>query len=379
MATKCDLFDLSYYRAWVALSELPGIGCRTSLKLLQHFDDDPFRCLSMSVAEMQQLRLPDKTVDAVRAYQSGCWPEPRALEQISEWLAETDHHILTLGCGDYPALLREISDPPLLLYVKGSITALHLPQIAIIGSRSASRNGMQVGNDFARALSEAGIVVTSGLARGIDGVAHSASVELGRPTVAVLGSGLANIYPKQHFQLAQGIVECDGALVSEYPLNMAPLPHNFPRRNRIISGLSAGVLVVEATQRSGSLITARLALEQGREVFALPGALNNPQSHGCHTLIREGAQLVETTAHIIESLGAILAGYQIEELRPEPESSHFSAEEAWLLEYMGYEICTLETLVDRTGRSTGELMSLLVAMELKGFIARQPEGYIRCV
>ena len=301
------------------------------------------------------------------------------LERVAEWLGQTDQHILTLGCDDYPPLLKEISDPPLLLYIKGDVTALHLPQIAIIGSRSASRNGMQVGNDFARSLSQAGIVVTSGLARGIDGVAHSASVELGKPTVAVLGSGLSNIYPKQHIQLAQSIVDCDGALVSEYPLSMAPLPHNFPRRNRIISGLSAGVLVVEATQRSGSLITARLALEQGREVFALPGALNNPQSHGCHALIREGAQLVETTAHIVEALGAMLAGYEVEELRPEPESSRFSVDEAWLLEQMGYEVCSLEHLVERVGRSAGELMALLVAMELKGFITQQPEGYLRCV
>lgn len=369
--------DLTHYRAWIALSQLPGIGSRTVLKLLQYYHDDPHRCLAIDEGEMRHLRLPLKTCDAIKAYQAGRWPDPEGLTALAAWLEGADNHLLTLDSEDYPALLRQIDDPPLLLYVQGDVTVLHLPQIAIVGSRSASRHGIQLSGDFTRALVRAGLVVTSGLARGVDGAAHRASVTLEKPTVAVLGSGLEVIYPRQHQQLARDIVATGGALISEYPLTMPPLAHNFPRRNRIISGLCAGVLVVEATQRSGSLITARLALEQGREVFALPGALNNPQTHGCHALIREGGQLVEHVGHIIDALGALLGSYVPEAPQPGELKPEASVEEAWLLEHMGYQLCSLEALIERTGANAGQLMALLVAMELKGLICQQPDGYLR--
>ncbi|WP_372599344.1 DNA-processing protein DprA, partial [Amphritea sp.] len=196
---------------------------------------------------------------------------------------------------------------------------------------------------------------------------------------AVLGSGLMNVYPRQHQSLADDIISLGGALVSEYPLRMAPLPHNFPRRNRIISGLSAGVLVVEAARRSGSLITARLALEQGREVFALPGALNNPQSHGCHDLIREGATLIETSAQIIDPLASLLGSYCYDEKREAADSVKLTDAEAALLDQISYQLVTLEQLIGITGLDAPALLSQLVAMELSGYIANTPDGYQRLI
>lgn len=372
-----------YFREWIALAELPGIGAGVLLRLMQHCQQDAetqySRLLYLPREQLQSLNLKVKTIDQINAFQAGRWPESEYLQQVDDWLQYPSNHLIAYACADYPRLLKEIADPPLLLYVSGDPEVLHLPQLAMVGSRSASRNGLSLSGAFAADLTKAGMIITSGLARGIDGAAHRAAVELSKPTIAVLGSGLMNIYPRQHRSLAAEIIAQGGALVSEYPLAMPPLAHNFPRRNRIISGLSAGVLVIEAARRSGSLITARLALEQGREVFALPGALNNPQSHGCHDLIREGATLVETSAHIIEPLASLLGSYCYEEQRVEAESIKLSDTEAELLAQMGYQLVTLEQLIGITGVSASALLPQLVGMELAGYIENTPDGYQRLI
>lgn len=202
----------------------------------------------------------------------------------------------------YPALLAEVADAPPLLYVEGAPETLERPQLAMVGSRRASPAGLGTAWSFARSLAQGGFAITSGLALGIDGAAHEGALEVGGATVAVLGTGLRRLYPRRHEALARRIVEGGGALVSELPLDSPPLPANFPRRNRIISGLSLGVLVVEASPASGSLITARLAAEQGREVYAIPGSIHHPGARGCHQLIRDGALLVESVGHVLEAL-----------------------------------------------------------------------------
>jgi DNA processing protein len=218
------------------------------------------------------------------------------------WLEAPQHHILAFDSPGYPALLEEIANPPPLLFIAGEPGLLDRPQLAIVGSRRASAPGLDTAKAFSRALAGAGFVITSGLATGIDGAAHRAALDIQGATIAVLGSGLERLYPQRHARLAQAIIDQGGALISEFPLEMAPTRETFPQRNRIISGLSLGVLVVEANIASGSLITARLAAEQGREVFAIPGSIHHPGMKGCHQLIRDGAQLVESVQHILEGL-----------------------------------------------------------------------------
>ncbi|MBN1005962.1 DNA-processing protein DprA [Amphritea pacifica] len=369
----------NYFREWIALSELPGMGPGVLLRLAAQNGFEPVALLGLGAPQLEALSLPAQTIRHIHAFQAGQWPDNDYLETVLHWLQSPSNHLISFTSDLYPSLLKQISDPPLLLYISGDPDLLHMPQLAIVGSRSASRSGVSLSRSFASDLTRAGITITSGLARGVDGAAHMAAVALSKPTVAVLGSGLLNIYPRQHQRLADDIVRQGGALVSEYPLRMAPLPHNFPRRNRIISGLSAGVLVVEAARRSGSLITARLALEQGREVFALPGALNNPQSHGCHDLIREGATLIETSAQIVEPLASLLGSYCHDEKRAMPESIKLTDVEARLLEQIGYELVTLEQLIGITGLDAAELLPQLVAMELSGYIENTPDGYQRLI
>ena len=370
---------LHHLREWIALSELPGIGPGLLLQLVQRTQSVPVELLNLSGYSLKALKLRPDTTRHIHAYQQGKWPDSEYLSGIETWLAQPGNHLISYACPDYPQLLKTIPDPPLLLYVSGDPGALHMPQLAIVGSRSASRNGVELSKSFASALTSAGMTITSGLARGVDGAAHRAAVELSRPTIAVLGSGLKKIYPRQHQKLADAIIEQGGALVSEYPLSMPPLAYNFPRRNRIISGLSAGVLVIEAAKRSGSLITARLALEQGREVFALPGALNNPQSHGCHDLIREGAILVETSAQIIEPLASLLGSYHYEERQADAESVRLTESETLLLDQIGYQLVTLEQLIGLTGQPASVLLPQLVGMELSGYIENTPDGYQRLI
>ena len=361
-------------RAWLTLARTPGFGASAIRELVAERPD-------VIGALAQAAR--DTRLDAeARAWLAA--PDARVIDRDLAWLQAHDHHLLTWTSADYPALLRNAQNPPAALFVAGDPTVLWMPQIAIVGARSASAAGLANARAFARAFVDAGNVVTSGLAEGIDGAAHTAALDAGGKTIAVLGTGPDLVYPRQHQLLAARVVE-NGALVSEFPPGTAGKPENFPRRNRIIAGLSLGTLVVEAGLNSGSLITARLAGEQGREVFALPGSIHNPLARGCHKLIREGAKLVESAAEVIEELhgvGALLA----ESLRrrmgdddamPAPAAAHADPDYHRLLAALEAQPAALDELALRTGLSAAALSSMLLVLELDGVVVAESGRYAR--
>ncbi len=299
-------------------------------------------------------------------------PETAVTDLERAWLAEPANHLLAVTDADYPALLREIADAPPLLYVRGDPALLSRPQLAVVGSRNPTHGGTDNARAFSEHLARAGFVITSGLALGIDAAAHHATLEAGGHTIAVAATGLDRVYPAAHRELAHAIA-AHGALVSDFPLATPPRRENFPQRNRLISGLSLGVLVVEAAERSGSLITARLAAEQGREVFAIPGSIHSPLARGCHRLIRQGAKLVETAQDILEELGP-LAQVVVQPAESPTISPKLESEQAALLELLGYDPVDMDTLVARSGLTPGELSSMLLHMELHGLVEARPGG-----
>jgi DNA processing protein len=302
----------------------------------------------------------------------------------ANWLARGDAHLLTPADAGYPALLREIPHPPPQLFVRGNLEALSLPQLAIVGSRNATPAGAETAQSFASHLAARGFCITSGLAEGIDAAAHRGALAARGTTIAVCGTGPDIVYPRQHEALAEEIVSGGGAIVSEFAPGTPVLRANFPRRNRLISGLAVGTLVVEASLRSGALITARHAMEQGREVFAIPGSIHNPVARGCHHLIRNGAKLVETVADIVDELGGLLASLRADEagatagFAPKPltsitEQAAGDAEEpdadyARLLAAMGWDPVDVDTLVARSGLTIGEVSSMLLLLEMRGSV-----------
>jgi len=286
------------------------------------------------------------------------------------------YQFLCTGEPDYPDLLAQIHRPPSILWWRGASETLSLPQIAIVGSRSPSAGGRDNARRFAAALAGAGFAITSGLALGVDAEAHRGALEAKGPTIAVLGSALDQVYPRRNIGLAEQIVDAGGTLLSEFPPGTAALAKNFPQRNRIISGLSLGTLVVEAATRSGSLITARCALRQNREVFAIPGSIHNPMARGCHQLIQSGAKLVESTADIVEELGPLL-GLKHELLVGAENEARLDEGEAILMQALGYDPVNLEQLVERTGFSVADVLSKITAMELKGLVEDSGDGYLR--
>lgn len=293
-----------------------------------------------------------------------------------EWLAQDNNHLVGMDDPRYPALLRTIQDPPLALFVRGEPRLLHAPQVAVVGSRNPTEGGSANGREFARFIAAQGVVVTSGLAQGIDCAAHEGAMETGT-TIAVTGTGLDTVYPRSSQAVAQAISE-QGALVSEFPPGTPPRRENFPRRNRIISGMSLGTLVVEATRRSGSLITARLASEQGREVFAIPGSIHNPMARGCHQLIRQGAKLVESAGDIFEELGQLAASFETRAAEPSsgdsPDCPPRDPEYTLLIAALGHDPVSLDQLGRRTGLTAGELSSMLLVLELEGEVTREHGG-----
>lgn len=305
---------------------------------------------------------------------------PRQIAMTQAWLDSHDqHHLLVASDESYPAALREIHRFPPLLYIKGNPAVLSTMQLAVVGSRHCSPYGRQWGTWFAQQLALSDLTITSGLARGIDGIAHRAALDTQGNTVAVLGSGLQHIYPGTHRALAEEIVEKGGALVSEFPLMTPPLAANFPRRNRIISGLSRGVLVVEATIKSGSLVTARCALEQNRNVYALPGALGNPGSEGTHWLIQQGALLVGHPADIVEDLRASLNWLpftQAEAIYSEV-GDDVPLPFAEVLANVGDEVTPVDVVAERAGQPVPVIAGQLLELELAGWIAAVPGGYVR--
>lgn len=304
-----------------------------------------------------------------------------------QWLQRPRRHLLTFNDPDYPALLRQIADPPAALWIAGEPSALWLPQLAVVGSRNASAGGLALARDFSATLVRSGLAITSGLALGIDGSAHQACLDAGGVTLAAVGHGPDQIYPRSHRALAERII-ADGAVISEFPPGTPPRPGHFPRRNRIIAGLALGTLVVEAGLASGSLITARLASEAGREIFAIPGSIHNPLAKGCHRLIRDGAKLVESAqeihaelaplarqwadslrAHLIESTDApnLNDGAGTNDAPPDPEY-------ATLYAALGFDPMSMDGLVERTGLTVNQLSSMLLKLELDGEVVATPGG-----
>lgn len=301
--------------------------------------------------------------------------EARLAEALDAWLSAPDHRLLRIDDPVYPALLREIPRPPPVLYVCGNPDVLALPQLAMVGSRNATAEGTDTARSFAAHLAATGFCITSGLAEGIDAAAHLGALSApGGRTIAVCGTGPDSVYPRRHAALADQIIAGGGALVSEFAPGTPVYRSNFPRRNRIISGLCVGVLVVEASVRSGALITARHAMEQGREVFAIPGSIHNPVARGCHQLIREGARLVETAADIVDELGGLLAGLRSGDTPQQPSGTpaapavDANAEHAELLAAMGCDPVAAEVLAARRGLTIGELSSMLLILELQGLV-----------
>ncbi len=357
----------------LALLRAPRLGSQTLSKLFQS-GLSPKHLFSLTKTELCERGLHASTIASIT---NPPWP---AIEQELNWLEKDGNHLLTLDDRHYPELLKQIHSPPIALYIKGDPDILNSVQIGMVGSRHPSADGCRTALAFSRALTELGITITSGLAIGIDRHSHLGAIQNNSNTIAVLGNGLSTIYPASNRKLATSILE-NGALVSEFPLEFRPLPGNFPRRNRIISGLSTGVLVVEATLNSGSLITARCAVEQGRDVFAIPGSIHNPMARGCHSLIRDGAKLVEQIQDITEELAPLAAvtGKNYRRSEPEPQSTMgLDAKTKLLLDSIGYQPVIIDTLVEETGITAALLSSCLLNLELEGWIESLPGGgYIR--
>jgi DNA processing protein len=347
---------------WLRLTLTPGVGGESQRALLANFGL-PGQVFAAGRAALTRV-LTGKQVDALLGDEA-----EEAVTLALAWAAEPGNHLVTLADPEYPQRLLEISDPPTLLYVKGRLDLLNQPALAIVGSRNATAQGQANAEAFAATLSAGGLTIVSGLALGIDSSAHRGGLKGAGSSIAVIGTGADRIYPAGNKELARLIAE-RGAIVSEFPLGTPAIAGNFPRRNRLISGLSRGVLVVEAAERSGSLITARLAGEQGRDVFAIPGSIHSPLSKGCHRLIKQGAKLVDEARDILEELAP---GTPRTGIAP-TDTPSAETDEAGLLAALGFDPCDLDTLTQRSGLSTQALSSLLLQMELDGQVAMLPGG-----
>ncbi len=345
--------------AWIRLSLVDGLGPATFRKLLSAFGL-PEKILASRQAELCRV------VPAALALKILAEPSESLITATLEWSAQQNNTIVTLADVAYPQLLLEISDPPPLLYLRGRIDLLQSRGLAIVGSRNATPQGLANAESFARAFSDAGLAIISGLALGVDAAAHRGGLSGKGSTIAVLGTGADALYPISNRALGEAIAE-NGLLVSEFPIGTPPVAANFPRRNRLISGLSRGCLVVEAAVSSGSLITARQAAEQGREVFAIPGSIHSPLARGCHLLIKQGAKLVESAADVLEELGSEVPPKE----KLDPKESGVTDS---LLLHMGYDACSIDTLVSRSRLTADAVSAMLLKLELEGKIASLPGG-----
>lgn len=363
--------------AWLTLARAPNFHAGELAAIRAHFAsiDD---LIEASAAELRAAGARDTVIEWL------CGPFEAAIEADLRWLEHPGHHFIAWEAPLFPPLLKEISDAPVGLYVRGDPALLAAPQLAIVGSRNPTPTGRDNAYEFASHLAKCGLAITSGLAYGIDTAAHEGALaSASGTTIAVCGTGLDIPYPRANQRLAENIA-ARGALISEFPLGTPPLRHNFPRRNRIISGLALGTLVVEAAIQSGSLISARLAADQGREVFAIPGSIHNPLARGCHQLIRQGAKLVENGADILAEVRAISALTLPPAAAPVPADSsadsrpRLDKEYEILLDALGFEPASVDVLVARTGLRADEVASMLLILELDGRIASHPGGlYVR--
>ncbi|HTH94492.1 MAG TPA: DNA-processing protein DprA [Rhodocyclaceae bacterium] len=353
---------------WLRLTLIPGLGSVGQRKLLQAFGLP----LAIFKARGNELRaVIGDTLAAQLADHANAPSTNATIETALDWASEAGNHILTLADSAYPQALLTSNDPPPLLYAKGRVELLQQTMLSVVGSRNATRQGELDAEAFATHLSHAGLAVVSGLALGIDAAAHRGGLKGKGSTIAVIGTGIDRIYPARNADLARHIAE-QGVILSEFPLGTGPLAHNFPRRNRIIAGLGLGCLVIEAAERSGSLITARLAAEAGREVFAIPGSIHSALARGCHKLIRQGAKLVESAEDILEELKweAVVSPISI----IPAETTPLGDEELKLINMLGDVPCDLETLGERSGLTPEVLLAMLLPMELDGRIASLPGG-----
>ncbi|BDM62571.1 DNA protecting protein DprA [Shewanella sp. NFH-SH190041] len=353
---------------WVTIASASGIGAAGVQRLLQVMDVEELS---------QRLRFEPDTLPGVNVKR--LMLRPARVEQALQWRdASEQHHLIAFDDLYYPPLLRHIYDPPVLLFAKGDHTQLLRPAIAVVGSRSASRNGLDIATSLSQELSLCGLAICSGMASGIDGAAHQGALVNSGVTLAVLGTGVDQCYPARHRQLYQNIAE-RGCLLSEFWPGTKPVAANFPKRNRIISGISVGTLVVEAQLKSGSLITARLASEQGREVFSVPGGILSGQSRGCHELLKNGAKLVENVSDITEEISP-LCGLHLEDL---PQQHHIKGDNACelpflpLLASVNYEVTTLDEVVEHSGKTIDLVLEQILELELQGWVAAVPGGYVR--
>lgn len=358
--------DRTELGAWLRLLETPGIGSVHARRLLA----------ALGTPQAVFAAPFDAHAQLLGASLASALAEPPPgladlLERSWQWLQAPQHSLLALSDPDYPEPLLQTADPPLLLYLSGRRELLQAPSLAIVGSRNPSAQGRDNAEAFSRELGAAGLCIVSGLALGIDAAAHAGALAAGAGTIAVLGTGLDQIYPPRNRSLAAQIA-AQGLLLSEYALGTPPLSANFPRRNRIIAGLSQGCLVVEAALRSGSLITARLAAEAGREVFAIPGSIHSPQSHGCHALIRQGAKLVESAADVLEELRLPPAPAPRPDTAATEPLDTADTPAARLLQAMGFDPVGMDALMARGGWPVEQLSALLLELELSGEVARLP-------
>lgn len=355
--------DLHY---WLALIRAPGIGPALAARLLSQFGE-PRALFDSSTATWKAAGVPAALFAGLHE------PDWDGVEQDLRWLAGERRHLVTWNDPRYPAALREIVHAPPALFCHGDPDLLARPQLAIVGARSATPQGREAAEGFAAELTRRGLLITSGLAQGIDGAAHRGALAAGGATVAVCATGLDRVYPARHRELAHEIT-ARGVLVSEFPTGTPPLADHFPRRNRLISGLALGVLVVEAAPQSGSLVTARFALEQGRDVFAIPGSIHSPMSRGPHRLIRQGAKLTEHVDDILEELEPLAGGAVQAPPRARPEEPALDDMQRRVLDALGYEATPFDQLAERLALPVASLSAALLALELSGCVAAAPGG-----
>jgi DNA processing protein len=359
-------------RAWLILAK-----ARIAPALLRELLDQhrSAECIAaLPAGKLRRTGLPEAVQHAIRN------PDEAAITADLEWLAHSDNHVVHPQSQYWPELLSQLVDPPTILYLRGQPEVLHLPTLAIVGSRNPTRGGLVNAYEFARHLAASGFCIASGLAQGIDAAAHKGALDAHAQTVAVLGHGIDRVYPASNHELAHRIA-AQGALVSEYPLGTHPRREHFPERNRLISGVSLGTLVVEAARRSGSLITARIAAEQGREVFAIPGSIHNALSRGCHQLIRQGAKLVESGDDIVSELGPLVAHLMQNSSDPQKEQTPSAddpperdEEYEKLISTLGHDPATVDELARQSGLTIGQVSSMLLILELEGEIEALNSG-----
>jgi DNA processing protein len=346
--------------AWLRLTLVPGISVAKQHLLIEVYESAE-RALAAPRREIAA------TFGEACADRLASGPPPRWIDAVSEWLEEPGNHVITIRDPEYPEALRQIAAAPCVVYARGRVELLNRPAVAIVGSRNASRQGLHDADAFAFALSESGLTIVSGLALGIDAAAHRGGLRGRSSSIAVVGTGVDEIYPRRNRALGQELATA-GVLVSEFPLGTPPAKENFPRRNRLISGLARGVLVVEAATQSGSLITADYALEQNRDVYAIPGSIHSPLSKGCHRLIKDGAKLVESAADVLEDLGLDAAGAPAEL----PACNETPRDP--LLRAMGYSPVSIDQLAERTGGAAGPLAARLALLEIEGAVCALAGG-----